>query len=78
MRRSTAKVLDDGLTKAHRIFADYLEPGRRIEADEAMDRLLGILDDEKFIEAWDQLKKDDNGRRSEEPRPSRPQPHQSH
>jgi hypothetical protein len=79
MRKSSAKVLDEGLSKAHRVFSDYIEPNRRVQADEAMDKLLGILDDTKFIEAWDDLKKEtDDGRRLEEPRPAGQQPHQSH
>jgi hypothetical protein len=54
MRRSAAKVLDEGLTKAHLIFGRYLAPGTR-DAEGTVNALLTVLDDEKFIQAWAEL-----------------------
>ena len=54
MRSSSAKVIDDGLTKAHLILADYIAPGR-VGAAQAMDQIRGILDDDRFVKAWAEL-----------------------
>ena len=58
MRKSAAKILDDGLTKAHRVLADLISPDRKIDAPQAVDELLGILDDGEFIKAWAELQED--------------------
>jgi hypothetical protein len=58
MRSSTAKTIDEGLSKAHRVFADYIGPERKSDAAQTVDALLGILDDKKFNQAWDELQQD--------------------
>ena len=52
MRSSSAKVIDDGLTEAHRVLADYIAPGR---VGAAQDQIRGILDDDRFVKAWAEL-----------------------
>jgi hypothetical protein len=54
MRRSAAKVRDEGLTKVHLVFARYFAPGTR-DAESTVNALLTVLDDEKFIQAWAEL-----------------------
>ena len=67
MRKSAAKVLDDGLTKAHRVLADYISPDRRLDASQVVDKLLGILDDGEFIEAWAELHEEAHRSESSQP-----------
>ena len=78
MRKSAAKVLNDGLTKAHRVFADYISPDRKLNASQAVDELLGILDDGEFIKAWAELQEDAHRSEASQPMTLLPHPPQQH
>jgi hypothetical protein len=58
MRKSAAKRIDAGLTKAHRVITNYIAPQRKLDAEKAMQKLLRILDGHKFIEAWAELQEE--------------------
>ena len=54
--REPAATVCDALTEAHKIFAEYLQPGHR-NAEDAMNKLIGVLDDERVIQAWSELER---------------------
>jgi hypothetical protein len=70
MRKSAAKRIDAGLTKAHRVITNYIAPQRKLDAEKAMHKLLRILDGDKFIKAWAELQEEAKRPGNREPGPT--------
>jgi hypothetical protein len=75
MRRSAAQTLDDGLTEAHRVLADHLEPTGKLDPAQTVDKLLSILDDASFVKAWVELQDEAYRATDHEPVTLLPHPH---